>query len=77
MFILFLVHLGVSSISMSPGLHFSFFLNLFRAAPMAYGVAQDRGRIRAATASLHHSHSKVGSKLYLRPTPQLMAMPDP
>ena len=28
-------------------------------------------------ASLHHSHSNTGSKPGLRPTPQLMATPDP
>ena len=26
---------------------------------------------------LHHSHSNLGVELHLRPTPQLMAMPDP
>ena len=31
------------------------------------------GQIRAATASLHYSHSNVGSKPCLRPTPQLRA----
>ena len=31
---------------------------------------------RAAAASLCHSHSVVGSKLCLQPTPQLTAMPD-
>ena len=36
-----------------------------------------RGQIRAATASLHHSHSHEGSELHLRPTPQFMATPDP
>ena len=30
-----------------------------------------------AAASLHHSYSKAGSELNLRPTPQLMAMSDP
>ena len=33
----------------------------FRAAPTAYGSSQARGQIRAAVASLHHSHSKAGS----------------
>ena len=45
--------------------------------PMAYGGSQARGRIRATAAGLHHSHSKAGSKLYLQPTPQLMARLDP
>ena len=51
-----------------------FYFCLFRAAPMAYGGSQVRGRIGA---SLHHSQSHAGSELFLRPTPQLMAMPDP
>ena len=38
-----------------------------RAAPVAYGVSQARGLIRAVAASLHHSHShsNTGSKLCL------------
>ena len=51
-----------------------FFLNLFRAAPVAYGSSQARGPIRAAVASLHHSHSNARSKPHLWPTLQLMAM---
>ena len=50
-------------------------LLLFRAT--ACGSSQARGRTGAAAASLHHSHSNVGSKTHLRPTPQLMATPDP
>ena len=38
---------------------------LFRATPTAYGVSQAWGQIRAAAASLHHSHSNWGSKLHL------------
>ena len=49
----------------------------FRAASMAYGGSQARGRTRAVAASLHHSHSNVGSELILQSTPQLRAMPDP
>ena len=44
---------------------------------MAYGSSQARGRIGAEAAGLGHSHSNGGSKLHLRPMPQLMAMPDP
>ena len=47
------------------------------AASTAHGGSQARGQIRAAAASLSNSHSKMGSKLCLRPTPQLMATPDP
>ena len=32
---------------------------VFRAAPMAYGSSQARGQIRAAAASLYHSHSNA------------------
>ena len=53
---------------------FYLFIGIFRAAPMAYGGSQDRGPIRAAIASLHHSHSKVGSEPCLWPTLQLTAM---
>ena len=35
---------------------------LFRAAPSAYGSSQARDQIGAIAASLHHSHSNVGSK---------------
>ena len=38
---------------------------------------QARHRIRAAAASLHHSHSNAGSEQCLRATPQLTAAPDP
>ena len=50
---------------------------LFRDALMAYGSSWAKGQIRATAASLHHSHSNVGSKLHLLPTPQLRATPDP
>ena len=40
-----------------------FFFFLFRAAPEAYGGSQARG--------------PIGSEPHLRPTPQLMAWPDP
>ena len=45
--------------------------------PTAYGGSQARGLIRAATAGLCQSHSNARSELRLRPTPQLMATPDP
>ena len=54
---------------------FSFFC-LFRASPTAYGGSQARGRIRAATASLHHSHSNTRSEPRLQPAPRLTAMGD-
>ena len=55
----------------------SFFLNLFRAKGATYRSSQARGGIGAVTASLHHSHSNVGSKLHLLPSSQPTAMSDP
>ena len=49
----------------------------FRAAPAAYGGSQARGQIGATAAGLSQSHSNARSEPHLRPTPQLMAMPDP
>ena len=47
-----------------------FFFCLFKAAPMACGGSQGRGRIRAVAAGLCHSLGNVGSKLNvgLQPT---------
>ena len=59
------------------GSGFFFSFGFFRAVPMAYRSTQARGRYGAAAAGLHHSHSNTGSESHLRPTPQLMAMPDP
>ena len=56
---------------------FFFFSPLFRAAPLAYGGSQARGRIGAAATSPHHSHSHARSEPCLQPTPQLTATPDP
>ena len=50
---------------------------LFRAIPTAYGGSQARGLIRAIAAGLRQGHSNTRSKPRLRPTPQLMATPDP
>ena len=50
---------------------------LFRAAPVAHGSPQARGQIKAAAASLCHSHSDMAFKLHLRATWQLMAKWDP
>ena len=52
---------------------------LFRAAPMAYGSSQARGRIGAIGTSPHHSHSNVGSKPSLWPIPSSWQcwVPDP
>ena len=48
-----------------------------KAAPMAYGGSQTRGPIGAVAPHLLHSHSNMGSKPRLQPTPQLMTTPDP
>ena len=50
---------------------------LFRAKPEAYGRSQARGRMGAAAAGLHLSHSPTGSEPHLQPTPHLTATPDP
>ena len=52
-------------------------LCLSRATPEAYGGSQARSRVGAVAAGLHYSHSNAGSELRLRPTPQLIATPDP
>ena len=44
---------------------------------MADGSSQDRGLIGAVAAGLCHSHSNTGSEPHLRPTLQIVAMPDP
>ena len=59
----------------TPGTAINFFL--FKATPAAYGNSRARGQIRAAAASLHHSHSNTGSELHLQPMLQLTATPDP
>ena len=54
---------------------FSFFFAISWAATSAYGGS--RGLIKALAAGLHQSHSNLGSKPHLRPTPQLTATLDP
>ena len=49
----------------------------FRATPTVYGSSHAGGRIRAAAAGLHHSHSHPRFEAHLQPTPQLTAAPDP
>ena len=44
----------------------SVFVFCFLGAPLsAYGSSQARGRIGVTAASLHHSHSNVGSEPFL------------
>ena len=47
------------------------------AAPPAYGGSQAMDRIGAVATGLRQSHSNVGSKAHLQPTPQLTATQDP
>ena len=56
---------------------FYFCFLLFRATLTAHGSSQAKGWIRAAAASLHHSHSNTGYKPCLWTTPQFTAMLDP
>ena len=58
-------------------LFFLFFFGLFRATPTVNRSSQARGLIRAVATGLNQSHSNAKSKPHLRPTPQLMATPDP
>ena len=60
-------------------IHKAFFVLfcLFRAALVAYGGSQARGRIGAVAAGLHHSYNNAGFELCLQPTPRLTATPDP
>ena len=44
-----------------------FIFLLLRATSASYGSSQVRGRIRAAAAGLHHSHSNVESEPHLQP----------
>jgi len=46
-------------------------------APTVYGGSQARSPIGAVATGLCQSHSNSGCEPLLRPTPQLMAMPDP
>ena len=63
-------------LSSSSSSSFFFFFFFFRAPPTAHGGSQTRGRIQAAAAGLHGSHSNARSKPCLRPIPQLTARPD-
>ena len=56
-------------------LTFVFFL--FKATATAYGDPQAGAQNGAAAAGICHSHSNAVSELYLQPTPQAMATPDP
>ena len=44
---------------------------------MEYGGSQARGLIGAVAAGLRQGHSNTESEPRLRPTPELMATPDP
>ena len=59
---------------------FFLFTFFFRFSLAAHGDSQTRGPNGTIAAGLHHSHSNVGnvgSKLHLRPTPQVTAVLDP
>ena len=55
----------------------AFFFFFFFQGPTAHGSSQARGWIRAAAAGLRNSYSNVGSEQSPRPTPQLIATPNP
>ena len=75
--IIFLISNSTMFLSFFLFFFFLSFVLLLRAAPAACGGSQASGRIEAAVASLHHSHSTARSEPHLQLTPQLMAMPDP
>ena len=58
-------------------IYLSIYLFNVRAAPVAYGGSQARGRNGAIAAGLYHRHGNARSKPCLQPTPQLMVMLDP
>ena len=49
--------------------YFFFFFCLFRITPAGFRNSQARGQIWVTAASLHHSHSNRGSKMFLRSIP--------
>ena len=57
--------------------YFILFFGLFIAVPTAYGGSQARDPIGAIATNLCHSHSNMGYKPHLQPTPQLTATLDP
>ena len=60
-----------------PFFFFFVFLSFSRSVPEACGGSKAMGPIEAVSTGLHHSHSNARSEPRLRPTPQLVAMPNP
>ena len=56
---------------------FVYLFGLLRAALVAYGGSQARGRIRVIASGLHHSRCNRRSEPRLQLTPQLLATRDP
>ena len=55
--------------------HFFFFFWSFQGCTCSILGSQAGGQIGVVAASLHHSHSNMGSQLHLQPTAHLVAMP--
>ena len=55
-------------------LHFAFY---FQGCTCSIWRFPGQGSNQCCSPSLHQSHSNMGPKMHLSPTPQLMAMPDP
>ena len=55
----------------------SLVFSLHKAASVAYGSSQAKGRTGTVAAGLHHSHSNARSQPPVQPTPHLMAELDP
>ena len=63
-------------VSFHSQIFFFVFLPFLEPLPTAYGGSQARDLIRAA-AELWQRHSNTESEPGVKPTPQLMAIPDP
>ena len=76
-FIIFITNFLISKELILMCFLFVCFLSFLGPLPAAYGGSQARDRIGAVATGLRQSHSNIGSEPCLRPTPQLIATPDP
>ena len=74
--VLYILKANVIFIEISDSMNVGFVFVFLGPHPQ-HGSSQARGQIRAAAASLHHSHSHAIPELHLQPTPQLTATLDP
>ena len=69
-------YLGVELLGFMANIHSTIYLFTFMVPPVVYGSSW-AGVIRAAAASLPHSHNITGSELHLQPKLHLAATSDP